>query len=227
MAAGHSVLLATHLSGDLNVYDERVGWLGNVLLHFQDDICDGALGGISRCGSSFCHTNTVINLSDATYPWEPGGWNTSGTHTVMTHSSIKVFTLCMSTNLHPSDIPTETYTGQIGAGDISTRNDFLWLVEGSDAPALLEEWVKEVSRLTDAKTRHSIEEGLLRTITIRTSYLPEIRDILQSSSYWSTTHDLSRSLLYDTGPWDDTNRDSVIEQVYEASGIPPQHTVRT
>ena len=33
-----SVLLAAHLSGDLNVYDERVGWLGNVLLHFHHDI---------------------------------------------------------------------------------------------------------------------------------------------------------------------------------------------
>ena len=94
--------------------------------------------------------------------------------------------------------------------------------EGSDTPVLLEEWVREVSRQTDSKTQHSIEEGLLRTIIIRTSYLSEIRDILQSSSYWSTTHLLSRSLLYDTGPWDDTNRDSVIEQVYETSGLPPQ-----
>ncbi len=35
-------------------------------------------------------------------------------------------------------------------------------------------------------------------------------------------HALDRSLLYDTGPWKDTNRDSVIEQSYETSGLPPQ-----
>ena len=84
-------------------------------------------------------------MLDTAYPWEPGEWNTSGSHTVMTHSSTKVFTLCMSTNLHPSAIPTEPYTGQIGAGVISTKDGFLWMVEGPDAPALLEEWIKEVS----------------------------------------------------------------------------------
>jgi hypothetical protein len=67
----------------------------------------------------------LIPSLDTTYPWEPGGWNTSGTHTSMKHSSTKVFTLCMSTNLHLSVIPTEPYTGQIGAGDISTKNGFL------------------------------------------------------------------------------------------------------
>ena len=164
----------------------------------------------------------LIPSLEAAYPWEPEEWNTSGTHTVMTHSLIKVFTLLMNTNLHPSDIPTEPYTGQIGAGGISTRNGFIWLAEGPDAPVLLEEWSKEVLRQTDPETQYSIEEGLLRTIIIRTSYLPEMKDILQSSSNWSTTHTLSRNLLYDTGPWDDTNRDSVIEQVYEASGLPPQ-----
>jgi hypothetical protein len=92
----------------------------------------------------------------------------------------------------------------------------------ADAPALLEEWVKEVSRLTDVETQYSIGEGFKRTIFMGTSYLPEVRDILESSSHWSTTHVLSRSLLYVTGPWNDANRDSVIEQVYEASGLPPQ-----
>ena len=67
----------------------------------------------------------LIPSLEPTYPWESAGWNTSGTHTVMTHSSIKVFTLCMNTNLYPSVISTEPYTGQIGAGGISTRNYFL------------------------------------------------------------------------------------------------------
>ena len=113
----------------------------------------------------------LIPSLEVEYPWGPEEWNTWGTHTVMTHSSIKVFTLCMNTNLHPSVISTEPYTGQIGAGGITTRNGFICLTEGPDAPALLEEWTTEVSRQTDLETRHSIEEGLLRTIIIRTSYL--------------------------------------------------------
>ena len=87
----------------------------------------------------------LIPSLETVYPWGPGEWNTSGTHTVMTRSSIKVFTLCMNTNLHPSDISTETYTGQIGEGVINTRNVFIWLEEGPDTSALLEEWGKEVS----------------------------------------------------------------------------------
>ena len=67
----------------------------------------------------------LIPSLEAAYPLEPGEWNTSGTHMVMTHSSIKVFTLCMNTNLHPSVISTEPYTGQIGADGISTRNGFI------------------------------------------------------------------------------------------------------
>ena len=117
----------------------------------------------------------------------------------MTHSSVKIFTLRMSTNLPPSAASTETHTGQIGTGGISTLNGFLWMTEGLDSPALLTDWVNEVLRQTDAETQYSIEEGFKRTIVIRTSYLSEVRDILHRSSFWSTTHVLDRSLLYDTG----------------------------
>ena len=87
----------------------------------------------SRMTLGKLNQRTVVGLTmqelipslDAAYPWELVGWNTSGTHTVMKHSSTKVFTLCMSTNLHSSTIPTEPYTGQIGAGDLLTRTGFL------------------------------------------------------------------------------------------------------
>ena len=55
----------------------------------------------------------LISSLDVTYPWEPGEWNTSGTHTVMTHSSTKVFTLYMITNLHPSVIPIEEWAKEV------------------------------------------------------------------------------------------------------------------
>ena len=88
---------------------------------------------------------TVVGLTvqefipslDTEYPWESGELNVSGDHTVMTHSSVKIVTLLMITNLPPSVTSTGTHTGQIGAGDISTINDFLWMSEGLDTPALL------------------------------------------------------------------------------------------
>ena len=56
---------------------------------------------------------------DTVYPWESGEWNTSGAYTVMTHSSTKIVTLRMSTNLPPSVASTGTHTGQIGTGSIN------------------------------------------------------------------------------------------------------------
>ena len=95
-----------------------------------------------RMTSGELNQRTVVGLTmqeltpslDTAYPWEPAEWNTSGSHKVMTHSSTKVFTLYMTTNLYPSVIPTEPYTGQIGAGDINTKNGFLWMTGGPDAP---------------------------------------------------------------------------------------------
>lgn len=173
---------------------------------------------------------TVVGLTvqellpslDTAYPWEPGDWNTSDPHEVMTHSSTKIFTLRMSTNLPPSTTVTKIYTGHIGAGGIRTIDGFLWMAEGSDVSTLLEDWTNDILRQTDAETQYTIREGLKRTIDIRTSYLPEVRDILRKSSSWSMAHVLTRSLLYDTGPWNDTNRDSGMEQSYETSGLPPQ-----
>jgi hypothetical protein len=97
-----------------------------------------------------------------------------------------------------------------------------WISEKPDASVLLESWASDISRLTSTEVPFTIEEGFKRSVEIRTSYLPEVRDLLHRSSFWSTSHTLTRSLLYDTGPWKDTNRDSVIEQSYETSGLPPQ-----
>ena len=109
----------------------------------------------------------------------------------------------MSINLPLSVIFTKidvVNTGHIGTGVISTTNGFfLWVTEVSDASALLEAWAHDILRQTDTEAHYSIEERFKRTIVIRTSYLSEVRDILHRSSFWSTTHVLDRSLLYDTG----------------------------
>ena len=94
--------------------------------------------------------------------------------------------------------------------------------EEPDESRLLETWASDIGRLTNTVAPYTINEGFKRSIEIRTSYLPDMRDLLHKCSFWSTTHVLSRSLLYDMGPWNDTNRDSVIEQSYETPGLPPQ-----
>jgi hypothetical protein len=173
---------------------------------------------------------TVVGLSvqelipalDTAFPWEPGVWNMSDTHATMTHSSTKVATLRMTINLPNSPSDTESGVGQIGSRGINTQDRFMWISEKPDVSVLLESWASEIRRLTSTEAPFTLDEGFHRSVEIKTSYLPTVRDLLHRSSFWSTSHALTRSLLYDTSPWKDTNRDSVIEQSYETSGLPPQ-----
>jgi hypothetical protein len=144
----------------------------------------------------------------------------------MTYSSTKVATLRMVINLPPSASDTESSVGQIGSRGINTKDGFMWISEKPDASVLLEVWDSDIGRLSSAEVPFTIVEGFKWSVEIRTPYLPEVRDLLHRSSFWSTSHVLARSLLYDEGPWKDTNRDSVIEQVYETSGLPPQASPR-
>ncbi len=146
----------------------------------------------------------------------------SDTHATMTHSSTKVATLRMAINLPNSASDTESSVGQIGSRDINTKDGFMWISQKPDASVLLETWVSDIRRLTSIEFPFTFDERFKRSVEIRTSYLPTVWDLLHRSSFWSTSHVLARSLLYDTGPWKDTNRDSVIEQSYETSGLPPQ-----
>ena len=164
----------------------------------------------------------LIPALDTALPWEPVAWNMSDTHATMTHSSTKVVTLHMSINLPTLASDTESSVGQIGSRGINTKDGFMWISEKPDASALLEAWASDIGRLSSTEVPFTIVKGFKRSVEIRTPYLPEVRDLLHRSSFWSTSHVLARSLLYDTGPWKDTNRDSVIEQAYETSGLPPQ-----
>jgi hypothetical protein len=164
----------------------------------------------------------LIPALDTALPWEPGAWNKSDTHATMTHSTTRVVTLRMAINPPTPASDTESSVGQIGSRGIITKDGFMWISEKPDASALLEAWASDIGRLSSTEVPFTIAEGFKRSIEIRTPYLPDVRDLLHSSSFWSTSHVLARSLLYDEGPWKDTNRDSVIEQVYETSGLPPQ-----
>ena len=61
----------------------------------------------------------------------------------------------------------------------------------------------------------------MRTITINTTNLPGMRDLLQQSTTWPNEQTISIELTYAEGPWEQDNRDSVLEQGYETSGLPP------
>ena len=58
-----------------------------------------------------------------------------------------------------------------------------------------------------------------RTTMIRTNSLILLRDLLQKSTEWTGLHVLERGLLRESNPWTDTNRDTVLEQGYEKTGL--------
>jgi hypothetical protein len=60
-----------------------------------------------------------------------------------------------------------------------------------------------------------------RSTEVRTNSLILLRDLLQRSTEWTEPNILERVLLREPGPWQDTNRDTVLEQVYETSGLSP------
>ncbi len=60
-----------------------------------------------------------------------------------------------------------------------------------------------------------------RTTEVHTNSLILLRDLLQRSTKWTESNILERGLLREPGPWQDTDRDAVLEQVYEDSGLSP------
>jgi hypothetical protein len=58
-----------------------------------------------------------------------------------------------------------------------------------------------------------------RTTEVCTSNLILLRDLLQKSTAWPASDILERGLLRKSNPWEDTNRDAVLEQVFEKTGM--------
>ena len=55
----------------------------------------------------------------------------------------------------------------------------MWISEKPDASVLLEVWASDIGRLTSTEALFKIDEGFKRSVEIRTSYLPEVRDLAQ------------------------------------------------
>jgi hypothetical protein len=77
----------------------------------------------------------------------------------------------------------------------------------------------EVSITITVSSQNQAQEGWKRTTEVRTTNLILLRDLLQESTEWTELNILERGLLRDPGPWQDANRDAVLEQGYEAKGL--------
>jgi hypothetical protein len=64
-----------------------------------------------------------------------------------------------------------------------------------------------------------VPEQWKRTTEIHTSSLILLRDLLQRSTEWMEFNVLERGLLRKSNPWEDTNRDAVLEQGFEQTGL--------
>jgi len=79
----------------------------------------------------------------------------------------------------------------------------------------------EVSMDITVVPQPHVTEQWKRTTEVRTNSLILLRDLLQISTEWGESNVLERGLLRQSSPWEDTNRDAVMEQVYEKTGLAP------
>ena len=61
-----------------------------------------------------------------------------------------------------------------------------------------------------------------KTSTVRVKNLVDLRDLLQVSTNWDPSYILERKIIHASGPWENTDRETVLEQGYESSNLPPQ-----
>ncbi len=99
------------------------------------------------------------------------------------------------------------------------------MANGPDSANDLEQWAQvylQQHGQTEALKEYVIQQVTMRTITIKTTSLPEIRALLQQSITWPSQQTISKELTYSEGPWEQDNRDSVLEQGFETSGLSSQ-----
>ena len=146
-------------------------------------------------------------------------------HLQVNHSLSTVHTLWIQTDRLLSDKHQNANTGRTGGRGIPWKQGSLWVTDGPDSVSNLEQWAQvylQQHGQPGALNEYVIQQATMRTITIDTTSLPKMRDLLQQSMTWPTEQTISRELTYAEGPWDQDNRDSVLEQGYETSGLPPQ-----
>jgi hypothetical protein len=106
-------------------------------------------------------------------------------HLQVTHSLSMVHTLWIQTGDPLPDPHRNTHAGRIGGRGIPTNPGLLWVEDGPDSASNLEQWAQEYLRhhqQPGASKEYVIRQATMRTITINTTNLPGMRDLLQQST---------------------------------------------
>jgi hypothetical protein len=125
----------------------------------------------------------------------------------------------------PPDPHPNTHTGRIGERGIPTKTGFPWVTDGPDTPSSLGQWAQDYLRQHEqlgVLDENVIRQATMRTISIKTTNLPTMRGLLQQSMTCPNEHTISKDLTNAEDPWENDNRDSVLEQGYETSFLPPE-----
>ena len=136
-----------------------------------------------------------------------------------------VHTLWIQTDRLLPDKLHKAHAGRIGERGIPWKQGSLWVADGTDSVADLEQWAQvclQQHGQPGALNEHVIQQFTMRTIAINTTNLPGIRDLLQQSMTWPNEQTISRELTYSVGPWEQDNRDSVLEQGPPSTGMLPE-----
>jgi hypothetical protein len=110
----------------------------------------------------------------------------------------------------PPDPYPNSHTGRIRGKGIPTKTGFLWVSDDPDASSNLEQWAQDYLRQhgqLGVLDEYAIKQATMRTISIKTTNLPTVRELLQQSMTWTNEHTISRELTYGEGPWEHDIRD--------------------
>jgi hypothetical protein len=105
-------------------------------------------------------------------------------HLQVTQSSSTIYALRMHVKGPFPDPHPNAHTVRIGGMGIPTKTVFLWVADGPDAASSLEQWDHEClhqTEITGASGEYKIEQATKRIISVKSTYLPTVRDLLQQS----------------------------------------------
>ncbi len=122
----------------------------------------------------------------------------------VTQSSSAVYTLRMQVKGPPLDPRPNTHTGRIGGMGTPTKTGLLWVADEPNAASSLEQWAQDYLRqhgITGALGEYVINQAIKKTISIQTTNLPMVRDLLQQSATWPNEHIISQGLHQECRSW--------------------------
>ena len=100
----------------------------------------------------------------------------------------------------------------------------LWKMQWLPKYLVLRTWSSRnvTTRQSINRPPYQMVEMWKKTSTVRTKNQTDLRDLLQESTNWDPSYILERKLIHVSGPWENTDRDEVLDQGCESSDPPPQ-----